>query len=464
MLDSIRTRLTLWYIGVLAAFIVVSSLIVYYALVKTLDRGLDLRLKEIAESVEAAVTSEARELKEDSAEDHTTDAIKEAGDEMRLKDFPFIVYGPRGDIVTSTADFDAVFDSTENDKTLDDIAVSGNALRVYRTDLNLGGQRFVLYVFHSLTEKQTMQRQIGVIFLILVPLTLFLAGWVGSFLARKALEPVAEMGKQAEKITANNLGERLVVKNEHDELGQLTIVMNELLERLAASFEQQKRFMADASHELRTPIAIVRGESEIALSKPDRTIDEYRESLAVIQDESERLTKIVDDLFTLARADAGQFRTHFEPVYLNDIVAESVRSIGVLARAKNVRIDVSTNGEMPMNADEPLLRRLVINLLDNAVKYNRDGGSVLVDCRTLGSHYRLQIADTGAGIPAGEHPLIFDRFYRSDKSRNRGLETETSGAGLGLAIAQWIAGIHNGKIELASSSEAGSVFSVTFPR
>ena len=309
-----------------------------------------------------------------------------------------------------------------------------------------------------------MQRQLGLLFLVLVPLTLLLAGWVGYFMAKKALQPVAEMRKQAQKITASSLDERLIVKNEHDELGQLTVVMNELLARLSASFEQQKRFMADASHELRTPIAIVRGESEVALLKPDRAMDDYRQSLAVINDESQRLTKIVEDLFTLARADAGQFRTHFEPVYLNDIIADSVRSIGVLAREKNIRIEVSTNEEMPMDADEALLRRLFLNLLDNAVKYNRNGGSVSVAGETSNVHYRVQIADSGPGIASSEQPFIFDRFYRSDKSRNRILETETSGAGLGLAIAKWIAEIHDGKIDLISSSDAGSTFAVSFPR
>lgn len=459
MFDSIRTRLTLWYVGVLAAFIIAFSLIIYYALIKSLDRDLDLRIQEIAESVKTAVAAEDREQHEEGVNDHAVAAIREIAEEMRLRDFPFIVYGPGGEIVSTTADFE----TARGGETFADINVSGSAMRVYRTDLSLGDEHFVLEVFHSLSEKQAMQQRLGAIFLVLVPLTLLFAGWIGYFLAKKALAPVAEMRRQARKITASNLDERLVVKNEHDELGQLTIVMNELLERLAASFEQQKRFMADASHELRTPIAVVRGESEVSLSKTDRSIEEYRESLSVINDESERLTKIVEDLFTLARADAGQFSTHFEPVYLDDIIADSVRSISVLARAKNVRIDVSTNGEMPMNADETLLRRLVVNLLDNAVKYNRDGGSVRVTSEASNGHYKLQISDTGTGIPTDERDLIFQRFYRADKSRSRSLETRTSGAGLGLAIASWIAEIHNGKIEIVSSSEGGSVFSVTFP-
>jgi heavy metal sensor kinase len=465
MFDSIRTRLTLWYVGILAVFIVAVSLIIYSVLMSTLDRDLDLRLKEIAGSVKTAVASEERELREEEdGEERMIEAVKEASDEMRLKDFPFIVYGPGGEVIANTADFDVAFEDGGVNETFFDIPVSGNKLRAYRTDLGPGGQHFALKVFHSLTEKQTLQRQLGMIFLFLIPLTLFLAGFVGSFLAKKSLKPVGEMRRQAQMITANNLDERLLVRNEHDELGQLTIVMNELLERLAASFEQQKRFMADASHELRTPIAIVRGESEVALSKPDRATEEYRDALRVISDESQRLSKIVEDLFILARADAGQFNTHFEPIYLDEVVADSVRSISVLARAKNVRISISANGEMPMNADELLLRRLFVNLLDNAVKYNRDGGSILVEHEISNDSYKIQISDTGKGISVHESQLVFERFYRSDKSRNRDLETETSGAGLGLAIAQWVAAIHNGKVELTSSSAAGSTFSVILPR
>jgi len=463
MFDSIRTRLTLWYVGVLAGFVVVFSLIVYFALIESLDRDLNLRLREMAASFKTAVESEARDQDEESSGDHTESAIKEASAEMRLKDFPFLVYDRAGEQIAATSEFDRTFDHGE-EETFDDTVINGSQFRVYRTKLDLGNGQFQLHVFHTLKEKEATQRHLGNVLLIMLPLTLLLAGFIGSLLARKALSPVAQMGRQAEKITANNLGERLAVRNEHDELGQLAVIMNDLLERLDLSFEQQKRFMADASHELRTPLAIVRGESEVALSKQDRSTDDYRTSLDIIHDESERLTRIVEDLFTLARADAGQFRTEFRPVYLDEIVADSVRAISVLARAKDVRIDVTTNGEMPMNADEGLLRRLFINLLDNAVKYNQKGGAVSLITENANGHYVLRIKDTGTGIPANEQGLVFDRFYRVDKARSRRSETETSGAGLGLAIAQWIAGIHKGRVDLVSSSENGSVFSVTLPR
>jgi len=461
MFDSIRTRLTLWYVGILAAFIVAFSLIIYYALINTLDHDLDLRIKEIAESVKTAISSEAREQAAESPGDHTVSAIKEAADEMRLKDFPFIVYGPQGDVITSTADFARVSDNQKNE-TYDDIAVSGDPFRLYRTDLGLDHGPFILHVFHSLTEEQAMQRQLGLLFLVLVPLTLLLAGWVGYFMAKKALQPVAEMRKQAQKITASSLDERLIVKNEHDELGQLTVVMNELLARLSASFEQQKRFMADASHELRTPIAIVRGESEVALLKPDRAMDDYRQSLAVINDESQRLTKIVEDLFTLARADAGQYPLTLADFYLDELVTECSRSVRTLAAAKQITVRCDASKEMPIRADEALLRRMIMNLLDNAIKYTPPGGSVAVVWGVQDSQYRVAVSDTGEGIPSELQPRIFERFFRADKVRSRS-ESDGGGAGLGLSISRWIVQAHGGQLELTRSDKGGSTFTVLLP-
>jgi len=212
-------------------------------------------------------------------------------------------------------------------------------------------------------------------------------------------------------------------------------------------------------------LAIVRGESEVALSNPERSAVEYRESLAIVHDESKRLTRIVEDLFTLARADAGQIKARLAPVYLDEIVNDSVRSISVLAREKNIKLEVITTAEMPMNGDELLLHRLFLNMLDNAVKYGRENGIVAVNCSTTpAGTYVVSISDNGIGIPTDEQGSVFERFYRVDKARSRSTKTGSSGAGLGLAIASWIAEIHGGKIDLISSDEHGSSFSVEFIR
>ena len=265
------------------------------------------------------------------------------------------------------------------------------------------------------------------------------------------------MGDRAKRISAANLHERLPITNAKDELGNLAIVFNELLDRLDIEFDRQRRFMADASHELRTPLAIIRGESEVALLKETRTSDEYQKSLRIVNDESQRLTKIVEDLFTLARADSGELKASLRELYLDELVADCVRSIRTLADKRNINIEF--NGEeTQIKGDETLLRRLFLNLLDNAVKYNVDGGKIKINV----ADNAVIISNTGDEIPKDQQGSIFDRFYRIERSRSHKNETTMSGAGLGLSIAKWIADLHHAKINLVSSDKDGNVFSIEF--
>ena len=470
MFDSVRTRLTLWYVGVLALVIIAFALLTHFLTIRVLNQDVNMRLEEMARNFAVALEAEQSDERESQIEDET---IVETIDEFRFRDYQFVIYADDGRMIATTAafqadDFKARDFSRSGPSQFRDLTIGKGSLqssyRVYDVPLEVGQNHFRLFVGHSMHEQITFENRLTKIFLLTVPPALILAGFVGYFLARKSLAPVIEMSRQAQRISAKNLDERLNVKNERDELGQLATIFNALLARLEASFEQQRRFMADASHELRTPLAIVRGESEVALARADRPAEDYRASLAVAHDESKRLTKIVEDLFTLARADAGQMQARFAPIYLDELVGDCVRSIGVLAQKKQIDIDFSSDAEMPLNGDESLLRRLFLNLLDNAIKYNRSGGTVSVVCLKKTEHFLVEINDSGAGIPPAEQTHVFERFYRVDKARSRVEETETSGAGLGLSIALWIAEIHRGTIKLVSSDTSGSVFAVEFPR
>jgi heavy metal sensor kinase len=284
-----------------------------------------------------------------------------------------------------------------------------------------------------------------------------LAGVGGYFLARRSLAPVAAMGKQAERIGAVNLHERLEVRNANDELGRLAQTFNDLLDRLDQSFERQRRFISDAAHELRTPVSILRGEAEVALSQVSRSPEEYRESLAVLHEEAQRLARVVEDLFTLTRADAGEYRLAQNDFYLDELVADCVRATRALAQAKNITLVAATAEEMPVRGDEDLLRRMILNLLDNAIKYTPAGGSISVACDSARDGYELSVTDSGPGIPVDMQSRIFERFFRADRARSR------TGAGLGLSIARWIAEAHLGRIELVRSDATGSKFSVRIP-
>jgi heavy metal sensor kinase len=281
----------------------------------------------------------------------------------------------------------------------------------------------------------------------------------GLLLARKSLAPVVAMSRQAERISAKNLHERLTVKNADDELGQLARVFNELLSRLDRSFESMRTFMADASHELRTPLSIIRGEADVALSQ-DRDTAEYKEALAIIQDEAQRLSRLVDDMLALARADAGQSPLQIEEFYLNDLIEECCRAAQVLAIQKGVSLALQPTSDISFRGDEDLLRRMVMNLLDNAIKYTPAGGAVSVTLIEETGSVSIIVSDTGVGIPAESASHIFERFYRTNKARSRA----DGGSGLGLSIAKWVAEAHRGTISFASQPGQGSTFTVIIPR
>lgn len=287
---------------------------------------------------------------------------------------------------------------------------------------------------------------------------LLIASVGGYFLARKTLAPIALMNRQTRRITAESLTARLDVTNERDELGSLAATINDLLARFETAFQEQQRFIADASHELRTPVAILRGETEIALEK-DRTAVEYRDSLRLIGEEAERLTRIVTDIFTLAGAVPGNPPLFKEPLYLNDVVADCVRAAEILCAPKRQSMVCSPLPEIAIEANEDLLKQMLLNLLDNAIKYTPSGGDVFVSLEEHEGVATVLVRDTGIGIPLQDQPHIFERFYRVDKARSR----KVGGAGLGLAIARWIAEAHQGEVNVESPNGQGTTFCVTLP-
>jgi heavy metal sensor kinase len=293
-----------------------------------------------------------------------------------------------------------------------------------------------------------------------VPLILLLTSAGGYFLARKSLSPIALMNRQTRIVTAERLSSRLDVPNPRDELGELATTINDLLARLEASFAEQQRFIADASHELRTPLAVLRGETELALSQP-RELGEYKESLALIKDEAERLSRIVEDLFVLARQPVdAPARLLKEPVALNPLINDCWRAAQVLAAPKNLKLTLDKGTiALTLRGDQELLKRMVLNLLDNAVKYTPEGGEIGLTLSSQKGNACIQVYDNGIGIPEAEQQRIFDRFYRVDKARSRAL----GGAGLGLSIARLIVEAHDGTIEVESRPGTGSSLTVRLP-
>jgi heavy metal sensor kinase len=290
--------------------------------------------------------------------------------------------------------------------------------------------------------------------IIVVPLALALAAGGGIFLARRALKPVDKIAQTAQKIGEVDLSQRINV-NTKDELGRLAATLNEMIERLDKAFRRQKQFTSDASHELRTPLAVIEAESTLALQK-ERPSSDYQQSLEIISQESRQMSSLIDQLLTLARADAGKEQWNFTEVDLGKLISNLSTDVEILCQEKGLSFQLGQTQDLVVKGDETRLRELFMNLLDNAIRYTPAPGTVSISFRREGQMAVVAIMDTGVGIPAEDIPFIFERFYRVDKSRSHA----EGGSGLGLAICQHIAEVHGGKIEVESQVGAGSTFSV----
>jgi heavy metal sensor kinase len=462
MWNSVRVRLTMWYVMVFGLLLIGFSVFVYTLLAKSLYVRVDQSLSNAAQATAGEFVSEIEEYHGDATAG-AVETLKELqisnvftaifSDNRLLKDnFPenqsFAI--PTQLLQIGETDDKPVF------YTVDGFGEAGARMAILPVRIN--GKAYFVTITEPLEELNEQLEAIKRIFYIGLPGTLLIAGIGGFLLARKSLSPVKEMSEQAKRISASNLQERLTVSSPRDELGSLAEVFNGLLARLDQSFEKMREFMADASHELRTPLSIIRGEAEVALTQ-DREASEYRETLAIIQDESTHLSRIVDDLMVLARADAGQQALRLQNIYLNDLVEECCRAMQVLANRKAVTFTQDITEDVAFYGDEELLRRLIKNLLDNAVKYTPAGGGVLVKLDCNGSAAKIIVEDTGIGIASESIANVFERFYRVDEARSRA----EGGSGLGLAIAKWVAIAHKGNIEVISQSGQGSIFVVTLP-
>lgn len=475
MFNSTKMRLTLWYAGVLALVLALFAVLTYLLFAYTLQNQTNQTLQEIAGVFETTANRELADEDRNFDPAKTDEAVRDAATELGFKDYQVFAFTADNRLIAATkiADSDTQI-SPETAETqlksflakpkadFSDFENEGETFRIFFYPFKLQNQNYSLLVVHSLDDQQELLARVGYAFLISVPLALLAASFGGFFLAKKSLAPISEMSRKAEDITAKNLHERLPVKNERDELGSLASKFNELLSRLDVSFEQQRRFMADASHELRTPVAIVRGEADVTLAKEKRDETEYRESFSIVQSEAERMTRIIKDLFTLARVDAGQQPLQKDVIYLDEILGEAVKSFRTVANNRGISLEFAAPEEMKFSGDAQLLRRLFSNLIDNALKHAKSRVTITAERRA--DSYQINVADDGAGIPEEAQPHIFERFYRADKARSRNANAASgSGAGLGLAISKFIAEAHDGKLALAKSDASGSIFSIQFP-
>jgi heavy metal sensor kinase len=316
-----------------------------------------------------------------------------------------------------------------------------------------------VYVAYPISEIDEVLSNLFSIFIILIPVALLISVGGGWFLAARSLQPVDDISRAARAITAQNLDRRIHYTGVDDELGRLVATFNDMISRLQLSFSQIQQFSSDASHELRTPLTIMRGELELMLRSRRATSQKYRAVVSSALEETIRMTTIVDNLLTLAKADIGTSVVTMQDVWLRPIVQELQEDCELLAERKNISITVGSLDDALITGDPIRLRQLFLNLIDNAIKYTPERGSVELSLIRENGHAKVRVKDDGIGIPQDELPKIFDRFYRVEKARTR----EFGGSGLGLSIAKWITEIHGGTIAVESEVNAGSIFTVILP-
>ena len=294
-------------------------------------------------------------------------------------------------------------------------------------------------------------------FFVAFPLTLIVAGVGGVFLARRALKPVDQMAQTAREIEETDLSQRIAV-NARDELGRLASTLNQMMERLERAFKRQREFTGDASHELRTPLSVIQAESTLALQR-ERRPEEYQRSLEAISDEATHMSQIIEQMLVLARGDSGTGQVSFGKVELNGLLKKVGEDMAILSQEKGLRWTLRLNGPLTIEGDLDLLRRLFLNLADNAVRYTPHGGEVSIVAEAVDATALVSFSDSGIGIATDHIPYIFERFYRVDKARSR----SDGGSGLGLAICKQIVELHGGQIDVHSREDKGSTFTVRLP-
>lgn len=457
---SIGFRLAAWYSLVFACGLAIFSVAAWFGMRASIDHAIDDELRDRVRGVASFMENQISSL-----------SIPEIRDEFREHS----VLGPGGDLFQvcdrqgqwlyrsmplENANVAIALPASLSGARLQDLQVERDLLRLYSEPIVVNGKPYTVQVAAVMNEAYEALDRFRLILLFATPLLLLLAGAGGYWLSTRALAPVDKISQASQRIGIENLSDRLNVPQTGDQLQRLSETLNAMFSRLESSVRRMKQFTADASHELRAPVSLIRTTAEVAAQKRDRSAGEYLQALDEILEESVRTSQVVDSLMLLARADSRGEAVEYIPADMSAIMREAIAQGEKLARNRRVKFLAKVpNGPIKIQADPDALRRALLILIDNAVKYTPAGGSVKVGLETQGPFVVAAVTDSGIGIAPDDVPHIFDRFWRADKARSR----EHGGAGLGLPIAKWIAETHGGSIEVESDPGRGSVFRLRVP-
>jgi heavy metal sensor kinase len=461
---SIRFRLTVWYAGLLAGLLVLFGASVYVGLGHYLKRTLT-----------DSLTNEARQIGEKllvnirlSGEPYVIDEIKEHLAPEINGVFVRVTRADGSTLYESGLPRDGSFDPRNV------TAVSGDLTQASsRVEHSPGhpelivcavpftsrdGSLFLVEAGAPLKQSENVLHGLLLAFAVGLPLVVAVAIAGGYLLMRRALAPVGEITRTAEQITSRNLSERLPEAKTGDELEALSIALNRMIARIEHSFRHVNRFSADASHELRTPLTVLRGELEAIAQRPDLPLD-VRETIGSTLEETERLSKIVESLLAISRLDAGEALMTRERFDLTALVTDTADQMRLLAEDKQIALKCAATVGVEVEGDQGRVKQIVVNLVDNAIKYTGEGGTVEISVGVVNGSAVLEVTDSGVGIPSEAISHVFERFYRVDKARSR----QMGGAGLGLSIVKSICTAHEGRVRVESKEGKGSRFTVELP-
>jgi len=458
----IRWRLTIWYGVVLSLILIIfaSGIFIYFK--NSLQESIDAKIRSIGEVLSSSMTDAHNTSVFGNFERYLENVLgkKPKGKFIQIMDSSGRIGAKMSDIEGEAlpTSFSALERAMRGEVVYETIERTKPRLRMITIPI-LENKKVtsVVQVGTSLEDFDEMIRKLLLIMIISIPTSICVTIVFGYFMARKALRPVDQIRRAAVKISSSNLDEKIDITGRKDELSRLAETFNAMIKRLKDAFQRINQFSIDVSHELKTPLTILKGETEVALRK-EREKHDYQVLLMSNLEEIDRMSCIIDDLLLLSKADTREIKLNVEEVALRDLIIDVCIDMKVVADKKSVALETSELEDIRLKGDELKLRRMLLNIVENGIKYSHVGGKVSVSSYVNDGYAKIDVKDNGIGISEEDIKYIFDRFYRADRSRKR-----ESGSGLGLSISRWIAEAHKGGIEVKSQPAQGSMFTIKLP-
>jgi two-component system OmpR family sensor kinase len=458
----IKWRLTVWYGGVLSLILIIfaSGIFIYFK--NSLQDSIDAKIRSIGEVLSSSMTEAHGASVFGNFERYLENVLgrKPKGKFIQIMDSSGRIGAKMSDIEGETlpTSFNALERAMRGEIVYETIERTKPRLRMVTIPI-MDNKKVtsVVQVGTSLEDFDETIRKLLLIIIISIPTSIIVTIVVGYFMAKKALKPVDQIRRAAVKISSSNLDEKIDIGGRRDELGRLAETFNAMIGRLKDAFQRINQFSIDVSHELKTPLTILKGETEVALRK-EREKDDYQKLLLSNLEEIDRMSCIIDDLLLLSKADTKEIKLNIEEVALRDLIMDVCMNMKVVADKKDVKLQISELEDVRLKGDELKLRRMLLNIVENGIKYSHIGGKVSVSSYVNDGYAKIDVKDDGIGISEEDIKYVFDRFYRADRSRKR-----ESGSGLGLSISRWIAEAHKGSLEVKSQPAQGSMFTIKLP-